>query len=162
MDPNEIYALPKERLVAALRDPATKGARGIFVFALKRGAHDCSDLVPDLIECVLHGSFEEANHAVHILEGMDTILPVTFMVETTARLRVARDATAAESWRHEAIDVCLDMFASNLPHDSAVPFDLDEQQAEELRASIEEADRGEFVSLEDATALPVRATGRSV
>ena len=112
--PEEIYAWPREQLVHALRDPATKGRRGIFVFALLHGAHDCSDLVPDLVECVLHGSFQEANHAVHILEDMDTFLPVALMTETAASLRAALNATAPTDWRREAIDICLGMFEESL------------------------------------------------
>jgi len=113
-DPDAIYALPKEKLVAALRDPATKGRRGVFVFALLRGAHDCSDIVPDLVGCVLHGSFEEANHAIHILEPIDTCLPIDFMVEAADRLRAALDATPPGEWRRDAIDICLDMFEGSL------------------------------------------------
>jgi hypothetical protein len=112
--PGDIYLWPKDRLVAALRDPATAGRRGVFVFALLQGAHDCSDLVPDLVGCVLHGSFEEVDHALRILEAMDTELSVDFMSETASRLRVALDATGAQDWRRDAIDICLDMFESNL------------------------------------------------
>ena len=112
--PDDTYLWPKDRLVAALRDPATAGRRGVFVFALLLGSHDCSDLVPDLVACVLHGSFEEVDHALRILEAMDTEMSVDFMSETANRLRAALDAMDVSDWRHDAIDICLDMFESNL------------------------------------------------
>ena len=58
----------RDQLIAALRDPTTKGNRGTIVYHLWSKKLDCSDIIPELVECIIGGSYEEVNHAVHILE----------------------------------------------------------------------------------------------
>ena len=101
----------KEQLVLALRDPSTKGRRGSTLWALYDGKYDCSDLVPDLVDFVIEGNFEEVNHALSIMDTIDTDVPTAFIEATIDRLRSALGR--ATDWRRDALDVCLDIFESN-------------------------------------------------
>ncbi len=89
--------MTKEELVTLLRDPAMKGHRGSIVYNLRD--HDCSDIVPELIEGIISGSYEEAEHGLEILDDLDTIPAYEQLAE---RLK---DAYAAEpvEWRRDAI-----------------------------------------------------------
>jgi hypothetical protein len=101
--------LSKSELVAALRDPRTQGRRGSIVWGLR--TCDCDDLMPDLVTCVIGGSYEEAQHAVSILEKTNAVLPEGVFDQLLARLR---SATTTVDWRREAIDICLDMFEASV------------------------------------------------
>jgi len=96
----------KEQLVAVLHDPSTRGRRGSAVYALR--AYDCSDLLPELVLCVLDGTYEEVCHAIQILQNMDADVPLGFVDSAVEQLR-ERIATTTD-WRREALEICLDMF----------------------------------------------------
>jgi hypothetical protein len=97
----------KEALVQAMRDPSTKGQRGTLVYALWEGKFDCSDIVPELVECVVEGSYEEVEHALTILGHTETSLPEALAVLLRARLWLA--SRHAMDWRAEAIDLAIGM-----------------------------------------------------
>lgn len=78
--------------------------------------YDCGDLLPDLVTCVLDGSFEEVQHAVNILEKTDTILPQQVLDQQLDRVR---SATTTVDWRREAIDIVLDMFEACTENDGS-------------------------------------------
>ena len=99
----------KEAIVKALRDPATKGHRGTLVYALQ--GFECGDIVPELIECVVVGSYEECEHAVTILHCLDAINDVEDRAVCRAAYERLDDARSwVSGWRQLAIRECLPMF----------------------------------------------------
>jgi hypothetical protein len=105
----------KEELVAQLRDPETKGHRGTIVWNLYDGKYDCTDILDDLITCVIDGSFEEVQHATDIIERTITDAffgpdGQPFLDKRIALLRKAITEGRVGDWRREAVDECLAIF----------------------------------------------------
>ncbi len=94
-------------LVRALRDPATKGARGSIVYALLVGEFNCGNILHDLVECVISGSFEEVDHALEILGRTEIPLP---QPELAARLDHALRTAEVLDWRCDALEECIALF----------------------------------------------------
>ncbi len=91
-------------LVVALRDPATRGHRGSIVYALQEYSSD--GILADLVNCVLDGSYEEAVHAVQIIEQTGAEALAAAPSELIQRLR--KLATREGGWRRDAAAACLE------------------------------------------------------
>lgn len=91
-------------LIRALRDPATKGARGTIVYALLIGEFNCTGITHDLVGCVIDGSFEETDHALEILGRMDDI---PHPANHRARVEYAMARLSHDDWRRDALEDCL-------------------------------------------------------
>jgi hypothetical protein len=108
----------KQALVDAIRDPRTEGARGSLVYALRK--FPCEDHPMRSGTSVCDGSYEEVEHAVMILEGVNTELTVAQWGGAKARLawnlRHIEDGwwknrpEKMATWRVEAIRHVLSMF----------------------------------------------------
>lgn len=91
----------REQLINALRDQATKGSRGTIVYHLWSKKFDCSDIIPELIDCIINGSFEEVNHSLRILEEQAGSFDNQTAIDNAIdELECAPDK---EDWREDAM-----------------------------------------------------------
>jgi hypothetical protein len=102
------------QLIKALRDPKTKGRRGSIVYWLWKH-YPCEDLAIDMVECVINGSYEEATHAIWILDEKDIRMDYDQAMDLMSKLGAARQVSGND-WRRDAIDY------------SVVDFWLDEER----------------------------------
>ena len=113
MDP---FEMTKEQLIAAIKDPSTQGKRGTLVFCLGKALRDSkeefdySDLMPLLVQCIIDGSYEEAQHAVDIMFDSEIDLPID--VSDTLYNQLTEALKVSHSWRGEAIREVLRLFKS--------------------------------------------------
>jgi hypothetical protein len=98
----------KAALVKALRDPSTSGHRGTLVYALMH--FNCTDIVPELVESIISGSYEECEHGVAILHGLDPINDVPADVRKAAFERFTDAIRWTAGWRRTALRDCAAMF----------------------------------------------------
>ena len=113
----------KDALVTAFKDPATEGSRGTLVYALSQ--YECGDLLPELVNSVISGSYEEAEHAIEILEATEAEIPTSTYRSIQRRLHELSASNDEVPWRREAIRACLDLFDDSDEAASPYPAGLD-------------------------------------
>lgn len=97
---------PPQELINKLRDPNTIGHRGTLVYDLKE--YDCVYLIPELVNCIITGSFEEVQHAIDIIQDIDCISESHFDI-CFEQLEMKLFCKEFDDWRLEAIRFALDV-----------------------------------------------------
>ena len=111
-------SMTRDQLIGHLRTVTTKQTfGGKIVYALLDRAYRCgengADILPDLVECIADGNYDEARHACELLSLTDTEIDEedckTF-IKTLKEALIPKTRGANEDWRKDYINVCLEIF----------------------------------------------------